>query len=408
MRKRILTAATLAGCAVGTAAAAVDIGDNTTVGGLVFLDVSHITNQQNGVDVNPTGTGFDVKRGYLIVDHKFNDIFSANLTTDVQFSTASTAVVTTPTGTTTALTNQNTSGGVTEVMIKLLYLQAKFDDMLVLRVGAYESPWVQFVQQNYAYRFVEKTSTDRVGFANTADWGLNASGAFGGKLVTYSVSVLDGGGYKNPTRTKDVDVEGRIGVTPVEWLTFGIGGYSGHLGQITQSNAGFASNTATRIDGLVNVRFQGLTVGGEYYEARNYRTASPSSGVLSGPGGVVVAATATGTVKSDKADGLSTWASYAFDNHWAVFARYDDVKLSKDFVPGLKDRFFDAGVDFKPYKGIDVALVYKNEKVDDGQISVSSADANSSYTLGGTGAATLGAHQSGKFDEVGIYTQWKF
>jgi hypothetical protein len=187
MRKQILTAAAVAGFAVSTVAAAVDIGDNTIVGGQVFLDVSHITNQHHGVDVNPTGTGFDIKRGYLIVDHKFNDIFSADLTTDVQFSTASTAVVTTPTGTTTALTNQNTSGGVTEVMIK---------------------------------------------------------------LVTYSASVLDGGGYKNPTRTKDVDFEGAIGVTPIEWLTVGAGFYSGHLGQVTQATSSFASNTATRIDGL--------------------------------------------------------------------------------------------------------------------------------------------------------------
>ena len=82
--------------------------------------------------------------------------------------------------------------------------------------------------------------------------------------------------------------------------------------------------------------------------------------------------------------------NYAFNSQSAVFGRYDDVKLSKDFVPGLKDRFFDVGVDFKAYKGIDVALVYKNEKVTDGQISVSSADAGGSYTLGGTGAATVG------------------
>src|ERR1700682_174985 len=109
MRKQILTLAMLSAAAGSTAAGAVDIGANTTVGASVFLDASYIKNQQNGVDVNPTGTGFDVKRGYLIIDHKFNDMFSANLTTDVQYSTASTATVTTPTGTTTAVTSQNSS-----------------------------------------------------------------------------------------------------------------------------------------------------------------------------------------------------------------------------------------------------------------------------------------------------------
>ena len=96
MHKQILTLAMLSAAAGSTAAGAVDIGANTTVGASVFLDASYIKNQQNGVDVNPTGTGFDVKRGYLIIDHKFNDMFSANLTTDVQYSTASTATVTTP------------------------------------------------------------------------------------------------------------------------------------------------------------------------------------------------------------------------------------------------------------------------------------------------------------------------
>ncbi len=53
--------------------------------------------------------------------------------------------------------------------------------------------------------------------------------------VNYSVSVVDGGGFKNPTRTKYVDFEGRLGFQPVDWLTVGIGGYTGHLGQVTTS-----------------------------------------------------------------------------------------------------------------------------------------------------------------------------
>ncbi len=85
MRKHLITAAVLASCAVATSAYAVDVGENTTVGGVVFLDVSNISLQQQAAgglysDVNPSGTGFDVKRFYLTVDHKFNDIWSANLT----------------------------------------------------------------------------------------------------------------------------------------------------------------------------------------------------------------------------------------------------------------------------------------------------------------------------------------
>ena len=59
------------------------------------MDFGHISNQQNGVDVSPTGTGFDIKRFYLIVDHKFDNIWSANLTTDAQYLSDKTTTVVT-------------------------------------------------------------------------------------------------------------------------------------------------------------------------------------------------------------------------------------------------------------------------------------------------------------------------
>jgi hypothetical protein len=387
MRNKILTAAVLAACTSGGAAMAADVGANSSIGGEAYFDLSHISQQSNGVDVPPTGTGFDVKRFYLAGDHKFDDVYSADLTVDAQYYSAT---------------------GATLVFIKKLYLQAKLDDAFVVHVGSYTSPWAPFVEGLYGYRYVEKTATDRLGFANTADWGLNATGVLADKMVNYSLSIVNGGGYKNPTRTKDVDFEGRVAVTPVKWLTVGAGFYSGHLAQITSANDTFPSNTASRVDLAVGVTVEGLRVGGEYFEAKNYKSASPSTGVYAGPAGVVVAASATGTVVSDKADGFSGWASYSFTDQFAVFGRYDEAKLSKDVVSGLKDTFFDLGVAYKPSKPLDIALVYKNEKVDNGTVSIGSGDANTSYVIGGTGAAGTGATTSGKFDEVGVYAHYTF
>ena len=377
--------------AIGIPAAYADEG-STRLGGQVFLDFSHIRQQQEQTDgsekeVTPTGTGFDVKRFYLSVDHRFNDIWSANLTTDAQYSSSTTAG----------------SGAVSEVFIKRLYLQAKLADAFIVHAGSYNLPWAPFVESLYGYRWVEKTATDRLGFANTADWGVNATGQFGENLLTYSASVVNGAGHKNPTRTKDVDFEGRVGVSPVSWLTLGGGYYNGHLGQVTAANEGFERNTATRWDLVAGVNVSGLRVGAEYFDAKNYKAASSTSGVLGGPAGVVVAADATSSVKSDEADGLSGWASYAFNEQFSLFGRYDRSKLSKDIVTGLKDTYYHLGVGFKPAKGIDLALVYKNEKVDDGVVSVGGADANSSYTIGGTNATT-----GGKFEEFGLYAQYIF
>jgi len=309
------------------------------------------------------------------------------LTTDAQFSSSTTAG----------------SGGVSEVFIKKLYLQAKIDDAFVVHAGSYNMPWAPFVESLYGYRWVEKTATDRLGFANTADWGVNASGKIAGNIVNYSASVVNGAGYKNPSRSKDVDVEGRIGISPMPWLTIGAGFYNGHLGQITAANEDFDRNTATRYDLVAGVNVSGLRVGAEYFNAKNYKSASAKTGVLGGPGGVVVAPDDTTAIISDKADGYSTWASYAFTEQFSVFGRYDQAKLSKDVVPGLKDTYFNLGVGYKPTKGIDLGLVYKHEKVEDGVVSISGADANSSYAIGGTGPTN-----GGKFDEFGLYAQYLF
>ena len=407
MRKQILTVAFLTSCAGTTAAVAADIGANTTVGGQAFADFGYIKLQNENlagqkVDTPPTGVGFDIKRFYLIADHKFNDVWSADITLDAQYSTASTATVTTPTGTTTALTNQNSSGGVTEVMIKKLYLEGKFSDALVFHAGSYTSPWAPFVESLYGYRYIEKTTIDRLGFGNTADWGLNATGKFGPNgMLGYSFSIVDGAGYKNPTRTKTPDYEGRISAVPVTWLTVGAGFYAGHLGQVTATNENFPRNTATRFDGIVAVNVSGVRAGVEYFTAKNYKTVNTAALSVYGTSSIVTAAGAPPV--SDKADGESAFVSYNFNSQVSVFGRYDHTKLSKDVAPNLKDDYFNIGAAYKPLKTIDLALVYKNEKVANGTNSISGADANGSYTIGGANGT-----RSGHFNEVGFYMQWSF
>src|SRR6516164_1512458 len=115
MRTQLLAVAALGGCCCNAlTATAAEVGESTTLGGRVFFDVSHISLQNENaagdkVNTQPTGTGFDIKRFYLIVDHRFNEVWAADITTDAQFTTASTATVSTPGGgTTTVITNQNT------------------------------------------------------------------------------------------------------------------------------------------------------------------------------------------------------------------------------------------------------------------------------------------------------------
>jgi hypothetical protein len=203
-------------------------------------------------------------------------------------------------------------------------------------------PWIPYVENLYGFRYVEKTLTDRLSFGNSADWGLNASGKVAG-IVDYSVSGVDGGGFKNPTRTKRMDFEGRVGFTPFDNAVIAVGGYSGTLGKETQLVN--AKHTADRVDFLAAYAKGNTRFGAEYFQAKNWNN------VL--------------TTATDKSDGYALWGSYGLGEMATIFARYDHAHTSKDLDPSLTDKYFNAGVEFALTKGLKIAAVYKNEDLKD-------------------------------------------
>jgi hypothetical protein len=325
--------------------------DDTVVSGRMYYDVSNINQKSNGAKVSPSGTGFDIKRFYLGVDHKFNDVFSANITTDFQYSSAISS---------------------TELYIKKAYLQAKVNDALVVRLGSTDLPWVPFVEDLYGYRFVENTLIDRTKYGTSADWGVHASGKLIGGKINYAVSVIDGAGYKAPLRSKGMDIEGRIAFVPVDHLTLAVGGYSGKLGKDNKGSVVF--HTANRFNAVAAYTTPKFRVGAEYFTAKNWNNVT--------------------TVGTDKSDGYSLFASYNFTDKISAFGRYDRVKPNKDTVAAKKDNYFNVGVNYEPTKIVDLALVYKRDKLDDGTLATSNG--------------TIGGSIDGTYDEVGLFGQLRF
>ncbi|HZX71367.1 MAG TPA: porin [Rhodanobacter sp.] len=297
--------------------------NDTTIGGKMYFDYSSI-DQKNSLTgkTNASGTGIDVKRFYLSVTHQFDDIWSANLTTDF---------------------NYVSNDGETNLFVKKAYVQGKFNQAAVLRIGSADMPWIPFVENYYGYRYVENTLTDRLKYANSADWGINLSGDLGqSKYLNYSVSAVNGNGYKNPSRSNSVDVEGRVGFVPFKGMVVAVGGYTGDRGQGLENVN--TIHTAQRFDFLVAYAGPGFRAGGEYFSAKSWNN------VL--------------TPLADKADGYSFWGSVNLPNKFSLFARYDHANLSKDINPSAKDVYYNAGVQYEVNKGFQLALVYKHEKGD--------------------------------------------
>jgi len=125
---------------------------NTSISGRMYWDATNIQNKANGVKVagNGNGTNFDIKRFYVGIDHTFNNIFSANVTTDTTYDSGS---------------------GAGQIYIKKAYLQAKIDPALTIRIGSADLPWVPYVEGLYGYRYLENVMIDHTKFGTSADWG---------------------------------------------------------------------------------------------------------------------------------------------------------------------------------------------------------------------------------------------
>jgi len=335
--------------------------NNTSIGGTAFIDFSNIEHKVSGTKQADQGTNFDLKRFYVAIDHKFDDVWSANLTTDVTYD-----------GTTKA----------SQIFIKKAFLQAKvWDDAFVVRVGSADLPWVPFVEGLYGYRYVENTLIDRTKFGTSADWGAHFFGKFADGLVNYQLSVVNGAGYKadpiggGANRSKDLDVEGRVNLN-WEGFVLGVGGYSGKLGKDVEGGP-TVYHTANRFDAIAAYSAGDIKAGFEYFKANDWNN------VLS--------------TTSDSADGYGFFASYKFMPEFAVFGRYDYVTPNQDTNNKLHDNYYNFGVTWSPTKIVDLSLVYKHDDANHGTLSTSN---------GTIGSTITGA--SGAYNEVGLFTQLKW
>ena len=159
----------------------------------------------------------------------------------------------------------------------------------------------------------------------------------------YAASLVSGGGYKNPSRSKGMDFEGRIGFAPTSNTIIGIGAYTGKQGQETESVD--ALHTANRIDALVAYSSPKYRLGAEWFRATNW------SRELLAP--------------EDKADGYSLWGSAVVSKGGiSVFGRYDSADLSKDLNPSLTQKYYNLGIEFPIIKGFKLATVFKHTDQD--------------------------------------------
>jgi hypothetical protein len=346
--------------------------DSTSVSGRIYADVSDISSKLNGVESNSKGTsgipatngfGTDVKRFYVGIDHKFTDMFSVNVTTDFQ--------------TTGYTTNSGSTSNLDTVYIKKAYLAMNVSPAFNVTVGANDMPWIPYAEGVYGYRFVEKTVSDRLGYGTSSDWGVHAAGTFA-QFFSYDVAAVNGNGYKDPSRAKSVNFEGRLSAKVDQW-NFAIGGYTGKRAQDLPGVV--TPHTASRFNAMAAYVGDRLRLGAEYFSTNDWATAA------------IVDSSAAHTA-ADKGFAMSYFGSYRLTPVYTVFAKVEDAKFNKKVnnatpIFPSKDNYYNLGIDYTAFKNVDFALVMKHDHL----LQLNAAKTGRDSTVA---------------NEIGVYSQLRF
>ncbi|WP_206242539.1 hypothetical protein [Novosphingobium terrae] len=349
----------------------------TKISGRMYFNFSNVNQSASGQKTTGSGTGFDIKRLYVGIDHKFNDIFAFNVTTDVSNVVGSTSNY--DYATTSSFGSPVGRG----FFIKKAYFEAKIDPALIIRAGSADMPWIANDENIYGYRHIENTIIDGP-FGTSADWGIHLLGNLG-KHFDYQLAAVNGAGYRNIKVSKNVDFEGRIGTN---WNGFfaDIGGYIGRRGNAIEGTQLY--HIARRLDAMGGFKNDKFTLGAEYFFAKDWNNVA--------------------TVAQDSAKGYTIFGNYNITKKWSVFGEHQWVQPNVWTNANLRQNYFNVGIQYEPVKIVDIALVYKRDAVNNGNFATNNGSYGSTFTTGIGCGATVTQPCDGTYDEVGIFGQIRF
>ncbi len=325
------------------------------VGFASYQDKSKNVFVPDAPSVHSHNTGFKLKRGYITLKSKLNDVFSVRFTQDI------------------TVDKEGGDAGNVETRVKYLYLQAtpkinsKVFTGLYIKAGLVHTPWVDFEQKINPYRIQGTMCSDRSGLFSSADFGFTVGGNIGpkmdkdflkrvngamqGRYLSYVIGVYNGGGYSSLERNNNKIVQGRLSWRPLPatlpqlqvsaFVNYGKG--NSKLSPDYIQYLGMLSYTSKRL----TMTAQAVTGKGDR-RARYVDSQDPS--------------------KALDTDGYSAFAEYKLSSSFplAIFARYDNFKvynLDNQASKYFKDtERYIGGLAYTIRKGIRLVLDTEYEK----------------------------------------------
>jgi hypothetical protein len=284
-------------------------------------------------------------------------------------------------------------GGRNATFVKYAYYDHKFSPWLHLRVGQNQTPWIEYEEHRWTYRYLFPIFTDQQNFQTSSDLGISLLGKVLDDRVDYHFSFQNGEGYQNTPDARSFALLGRVSVEPVKGIIISAFGHNeqarngreGFNPQRWLGNVEFYDPTNDRFK--VNAQMVWADDGDDVgkpgnainvpgtYDTGVADTTAVTYGGTSGP--------STGIPRFKNARGYEFWAWHRIPGIEKVrlHGRYYFMKPNEDTpAGGIQSYYFGISYDYSKYLAFSLDYTVLNETV-----------LGSSTTVGAQTIATGGA-----------------
>ncbi len=266
------------------------------IGATIFGDFTYQDSPQttdaDGNTIHPDA--FNVGRAYINFTGNLNHLLAFRITPDITRETGS---------------GSSLNGSYT-FRLKYAFGQFNLDQWTThgswLRFGLQQTPFVDYAESLYRYRFQGPIFVDREGFLTSSDLGFSGHWNFPGNYGDLHAGVYNGEGYNHPEANNQKALQLRATVRPLP-LSGPLKGL--RLTAFADEDHYVQSAKKERLVGQVSFEHPFVNAAAEYLSAKDQSsTAKPES----------------------DATGYSVWVTPKLGHGWELLFRHDELKPNKN------------------------------------------------------------------------------
>jgi Phosphate-selective porin O and P len=270
------------------------------VGAVIYPDytfqTSPETTDSDGNRIHPNS--FNVTRSYINITGNISRIVAFRLTPDVARET----------------NPASSLSGSLEFRIKYAYAQFNLDDWMTrgsyARFGIQQTPWLDYAEGIYRYRFQGTMFVEREGYFASADAGASLHYQLPSDFGDVHVGVFNGENYNKAEVNDQKALMVRATVRP---LARGAAALRGIRGSVFYDADRYVKNAdRTRFIAALNFEHAYVNAGIEYLDTNDRASGSPADAEVHGRG-------------------YSFWATPKTAKGWEALLRYDHLKPNTAF-----------------------------------------------------------------------------